>query len=193
MRYTTATYVQPNLLEVCGQFCDCHCGHLGFCYGGWAWNTKLNSMIRITDQYFWNFVFGLFFVVLVILAVIILDTEARISLIELSVFEVGVIVLATWRLTLLLSSDTATKWFREQFYDIKKVGKMNTFEHPKVGPRRVFLDAITNPVRSSVWIGAGLTFWYLLSDVVFYPLLFLAIASLVVIVNEVVGWLQSQG
>lgn len=150
-------------------------------------------MIRITDQYFWNFIFSFFFLILVILGIIILDTEARMSLTELTMFEVGILVLATWRLTLLLGSDTATRWFREQFYDIKKVGKSYTFEIPKVGPRRVFLDVVTNPVRSSVWIGASLTFCYLLSDIMFYPLLFLAIASLVVIVNEVVGWLQSQG
>lgn len=150
-------------------------------------------MIRITDQYFWNFIFSLFFLVLVILGVIILDTEARISLTDLSVFEISLLVLATWRLTLLLGSDTATKWFREQFYDVKKVGRGYTFEVPKTGPRRVFLDLLTNPVRSSVWLGASLTFFYLLSEIIFYPLLFLAVASLVVIVNEGVGWLQSQG
>lgn len=150
-------------------------------------------MIRITDQYFWNFVFGFFFFVLVVLGVIILDTEARMSLAELTMFEVSLLVLATWRLTLLLGSDTALRWFREQFYDVKKAGKSYTFEMPKVGPRRTFIDVLTNPARSSVWIGASLTFCYLLSDILFYPLLFLSIAALVVIVNEVVGWLQSQG
>ncbi len=193
VRYTTHTYVQPNILAVCGQFCDSYCGDTSVCYGGWTWYSSLIFMLRITDQYFWNFVFGFFFVVLAVLGVIILDTEARMSLADMSAFEVALLVLATWRLTLLLGSDTATKWFREQFYDLKKIGKGLSFELPKAGPRRVILDTLTNPVRSSVWIGASLTFCFLLSSMMVYPLLFLAVSGLVIIVNEFVGWLQGSG
>jgi len=143
-------------------------------------------MIRITDQYFWNFIFGIFFLILVILGSIILETEARMTFGDLTFLDIALLTLATWRLTLIFGTDTATKWFREQFYDLKKVGKGYSFELPKVGPRRVFLDALVNPIRSSVWIGALLTFCYLLSDVLFYPLLFLSIAALVIIVQAIV-------
>jgi Protein of unknown function (DUF1360) len=93
-------------------------------------------MIKITDQYFWNFVFLAFFGFLLIMATIILDTESRIPLSALSKFDLAVIVLASWRLTRLFSSDTTTKFFREQFYDLKKTTRTITLEKPVAGPRR---------------------------------------------------------
>ena len=80
-------------------------------------------MIRITDQYFWNVVFGLFFLLLTIMGAIILDTESRIPFAQLTLTDFTLITLASWRLIRLFVYDNVTKWLREQFYDIQKVGE----------------------------------------------------------------------
>ena len=101
--------------------------------------------MRITDQYFWNFVFSVFFLILVIMGAIILETESRIVLDELSTVDFVLMTLATWRLTRLFVYDNITKFIREQFWDVVKVGKGYTLEKPKVGPRRTLADLLTCP------------------------------------------------
>ncbi|NCO61872.1 hypothetical protein GW879_00250, partial [Candidatus Kaiserbacteria bacterium] len=54
-------------------------------------------MIRITDQYFWNLVFSIFFLILIIMGAIILDTEARIPYEELTIVDFTLMTLASWR------------------------------------------------------------------------------------------------
>ena len=103
-------------------------------------------MIRITDQYFWNFVFTIFFLILVVMGAIILETESRIRLTELSLTDYVLVTLASWRLTRLFVYDAITKFFREQFWDVVKVGKGFSLEKPKVGPRRTIADLL-----SCVW------------------------------------------
>jgi hypothetical protein len=112
-------------------------------------------MIRITDQYFWNVIFSVFFVLLVIMGAIILETEARIAYTELTITDFTLITLATWRLIRLFVYDHITKWFREQFWDVKKVGKGYTLEKPKFGPRRTVADLLS--VRGV--LGSGLRHW----------------------------------
>lgn len=79
--------------------------------------------MRITDQYFWNFVFSIFFIVLIVMGAIILETEARIALVDLELVDYVLITLAAWRVTRLFVYDNITKFLREQFWDVKKVGR----------------------------------------------------------------------
>ncbi len=147
-------------------------------------------MIRITDQYFWNFVFGLFFLVLVTVGAIVLETESRIPFDELTFTDFALMTLATWRLTRLFVYDTVMKWFREQFYDVKKVGKGYTLEKPKFGARRTIADLITCPWCFGLWAGASVTFFYLLTPYAVYFALFLsisAVASFLQITGNLVG------
>ena len=134
-------------------------------------------MIRITDQYFWNFVFGLFFVILIAMATIVLETEARMSYKELTITDFTLITLATWRLVRLLSYDGVTKWFREQFYDVKKVGKGFILEKPKYGPRRTMADFLGCPSCTSAWLAALVVFCYLLTPYAYYATIFLSISA----------------
>jgi Protein of unknown function (DUF1360) len=135
-------------------------------------------MIRVTDQYFWNFVFGLFFVILVTMGTIVLETEARMSYKELSVTDFALITLATWRLVRLFSYDTTTKWFREQFYDVKKAGKGYVLEKPAYGPRRTMADFLSSPWCTSVWFAALVVFCYLLTPYAYYVTIFLSISAI---------------
>jgi len=134
-------------------------------------------MIRITDHYFWSFVFATFFVILLIMGVIILETEARIPLAELALVDYVLITLATWRLTRLFVYDSITKFIREQFWEVKKIGKGYQLEKPKVGPRRVLAESFECPWCVSVWVAATVTFFYLLTPYALFPVILLAIAA----------------
>jgi hypothetical protein len=136
-------------------------------------------MIKITDQYFWNFVFHLFFACLIVMATIILETEARITYLELGLFDIALITLSAWRLGRFISVDPFTKFFREQFYDLKKTARSYSLEVPATGPRRAILEIILNPWQFSLGIGALVTFVYLLTSYATYPLLLLALSGLI--------------
>lgn len=133
--------------------------------------------MRITDQYFWNFVFSVFFLILVIMGAIILETESRIVIDELSTVDFVLMTLATWRLTRLFVYDNITKFIREQFWDVVKVGKGYTLEKPKVGPRRTMADLLTCPWCISVWAAAVVIFFYLVTPYATYPIMLLALSA----------------
>lgn len=134
-------------------------------------------MIRITDQYIWNIVFSLFFVVLVVMGVIILDTEARLAWDELTLVDYTLITLASWRLIRLFVYDAIMKWFREQFWDVKERGKRLELVKPKSGPRRTLADLLSCPWCFGVWATAMVTFFYVLTPYAVFPVLFLALSA----------------
>jgi hypothetical protein len=134
-------------------------------------------MIRITDQYFWNVVFSLFFFILLVMGTIILETEARIPFAQLTLVDFTLITLATWRLTRLFVYDAITKFFREQFYDVVKVGKGTDLEKPKFGPRRTVADLLSCPWCFSIWAAATVIFFYLITPYAIYPVIILAISA----------------
>ena len=136
-------------------------------------------MIRITDQYFWNFVFSLFFIGMVVMGVIILDTEGYMSYQELETFDIVIISLATFRMMRLFIYDNVTRFFREQFYDaqVTKAGKV-TLHKPPTGPRRTIADLLTCPWCFRLWSAATITFLYLLTPIAYFPILVFAIAAI---------------
>ena len=146
-------------------------------------------MIRVTDQYFWNFIFGLLFVILVTMGVIILDTEAYKPYDELTVFDVLLVALASHRLIRLFVYDAVTKWFREQFYDAKVLKTKITLQKPATGPRRTVVELLSCPWCAGVWITALVTFCYLLTPLAYYPVLLLAVASLASTFQLFTNWL----
>ncbi len=134
-------------------------------------------MIRITDQYFWNFVFSIFFLLLVVMGTIILETESRILFSNLTIVDYVLITLASWRLTRLFVCDIITRWFREQFWDVKKVGRGYQLEKPKVGPRRTLADLLDCPWCFGVWATASVTFFYLITPYAVFPVVILALSA----------------
>ena len=140
-------------------------------------------MLKITDQYFWNFIFALFFALLVIMGAIILESESRIPLASLTVVNFALMTLATWRLTRLFVYDAITKFFREQFFDVVKVGRGYDLEKPKYGPRRTLADLLTCPWCFGVWAAFMVSFFYLLTTYAFYPILLLALSGVVTLLQ----------
>lgn len=146
--------------------------------------------MRITDQYFWNFVFTVFFLILIVMGAIILETESRVRFAELSTMDFVLMTLATWRLTRLMIYDTVTKFVREQFWDVVKVGKGFALEKPPTGPRRTVADLLSCPWCFGVWAAALVIFLYLITPYAVYPILLLAVsavASFLQILSNLVG------
>ncbi|MCD5381348.1 MAG: DUF1360 domain-containing protein [Candidatus Pacebacteria bacterium] len=134
-------------------------------------------MIRITDQYFWNFVFSVFFLVLIIMGAIILETESRIPLQDLALVDYVLITLAAWRMTQLFVYDSVTKFFREQFWDAKKAGKGHRLEKPKHGPRRTIADFLSCPWCTGVLAASFVIFVYLITPYAVFPVVLLALSG----------------
>jgi hypothetical protein len=148
-------------------------------------------MIRITEQYFWQAVFSGFFLLLVFMGIVILDTESRIPLADLTLIDLTLVTLATWRLTRLFVYDTITKFIREQFADVVKEIDGYVLIKPKRGPRRTLYELFNCPWCFGVWAAATVLFFYLLTPLAVYPVLFLAIAgvaSFLQLLANLVGW-----
>jgi len=133
--------------------------------------------MRITDQYFWNFVFGVFFLILIVMGAIILQTESRIPLAELKFTDYALVTLATWRLTRLVVCDTIMKFFREQFYNLEKDGKGYVLEKPATGPRRTLADLVNCSWCFGMWAAAMVIFFYLITPYAVFPVMLLAISA----------------
>lgn len=152
-------------------------------------------MIRITDQYFWNVVFILFYIGLVVMAGIILNTEARMAYTELTLLDLAIISLASFRFTRLFVYDAMTKFFREQFWDVKLVRTKVMLVKPVTGPRRTLADLMCCPWCFGVWATSFILFFYLLTPHAYFPILILAlssIATMLQIFSNMIGWKAEQ-
>jgi hypothetical protein len=153
-------------------------------------------MFRISDQYIWNFLFGLFFFALVVLGTVVLDSEAVRSLEDVTAMELIILSLATLRLTRLFVYDRITAFFREQFYDVVETGRgKRSLEKPLSGPRRTLADLLSCPWCTGMWMAATVVFFYFLTPFAWFPTLFLAVAglgSLLQIFANYLGWKAEQ-
>ncbi len=134
-------------------------------------------MIRITDQYVWNFVFLLFFLGLITMGAIILETESRIPFPELTVIDFTLMALATYRLIRLVINDAITKFFREQFWDAKDVRGKILLVKPESGPRRTIADLLSCTWCFGAWAASSVIFFYLLTPYSQFPILILALSG----------------
>ena len=151
--------------------------------------------MRITDQYFWNLVFSLFFVTLVVMAVIILEGEAYKEYDELTALDFTLITLATYRLIRLVVYDRITAFIREQFWDARVLKTKIELVKPASGPRRTIADLLSCPWCFGVWAAAFVTFCYLLTPYAFFPVLFMALAGVATFIQllaNLIGWKAEQ-
>ena len=141
-------------------------------------------MIRITNQYFWNSIFFTFFVLLVVMGAIILDTEAYLPYTDLGLVDFLIIALASFRTMRLFAYDGVTKFIREQLYDAKvtKAGKVTLYK-PAGGPRRAMLELMQCQWFFALWNTALVIFLYLISPMFYGILLVLALASVVTLLQ----------
>ena len=136
-------------------------------------------MIRVSEQYFWSFVFSVFFLILVVMGAIILETEARIAWVDLTTFDYLVMLLASWRLTRLFVYDNITRFLREQFMDVVKSGRGYKLQTPKNGPRRLLADLFACPWCMSIWTSSIVVFLYMLTAYAVFPFVLLGMSAVV--------------
>jgi hypothetical protein len=151
--------------------------------------------MRITDQYFWNFVFGVVFLAFLFMGTIILDGEAYRPLTSLTRIDGVLLVLATFRLTRLFVYDNITAFFREQFFDIAESKGGMTLVKPARGPRRTLADLLTCPWCFGMWASATVTFFYFLTPYAVFPIIILAIGALgtfLQLIANMIGWKAEQ-
>lgn len=148
--------------------------------------------MRITDQYVWNFIFLLFFFGVLLLYITLLEQYAYRPLTSLTLVDLFLITLATFRMIRLFVYDNITAFFREQFWDMNDVGGGEmVLTKPLRGPRRTLADLLSCPWCFGVWAAAMTTFFYLLTPYTFYIVIFLAIASVATflqILANMIGW-----
>ncbi len=151
--------------------------------------------MRITDQYFWNVVFLVFFIGLVFMATVILESESYKLYDELTLVDFALISLASFRIIRMVIYDKIFAFFREQFYDAEEYKGKIVLTKPESGPRRTLADLLSCPWCFGVWSAAMVTFFYLLTPYAFFPVLFLAlsaVASFLQILSNLIGWKAEQ-
>jgi len=151
--------------------------------------------MRITDQYFWNLVFSIVFLIFIFMGSVILEGEAYKSIGDLTLVDFVLMSLASFRLVRLMVYDKITAFFREQFYDLNTTKTKVTLEKPATGPRRTVADLLTCPWCFGVWATATVTFFYLLTPYALYPILILALSSVATLLQlfaNMIGWKAEQ-
>lgn len=146
-------------------------------------------MMRITDQYFWNIIFSCIFVLFVAIGTILVTRFGLYSVFRLSPFDLAIIILASQRLVRLFVYDNVMKWFREQFYDVRtRRGGKVTLHKPAIGPRRTVIDLLSCPWCFGMWATATVSFFYIVTPYAYYPILILALSSVVSIIQVITNW-----
>lgn len=151
--------------------------------------------MRLTDQYFWNVIFLIFFIALVFMGAIILDGESYKKYADLTLVDFTLITLASFRIIRMVVYDKIFAFFREQFYDATEYKGKVILTKPDAGPRRTLADLLSCPWCFGVWASAMVTFFYLLTPYAFFPVLFLAlsaVASFLQIISNLIGWKAEQ-
>lgn len=134
--------------------------------------------MRITEQYFWSIIFSIFFLALIVPAIIIIESEMAVrSFAEFTIIEYILLTLASWRLMRLVTTDSITKWFREQFWDAKTMKGGVMLLKPESGPRRILAELFSCHWCFGVWAAAITVFAYMICAWAVYPVTFLAIAG----------------
>ncbi len=151
--------------------------------------------MRITDQYFWNVVFLLFFFCLAGMATIILEGESIKTYESLMLADYVLMTLASFRIVRAIVYDKMFAFLREQFYDVTEYKGKVVLVKPESGPRRTLADLFTCPWCMSVWAVFMVSFFYMLTPYAFYPTLILALsgaASVLQVMANMIGWKAEQ-
>ena len=148
------------------------------------------------DQNFWNFIYSvLFIVVFITLLYILLKNNGELPTF-IPLFDLVLIILATFRLTRLFVYDKITRFIREFFTHREEISteEGTTYfltNEPESGPRRAAYDLLTCPWCFSVWAATFTVFFYFLTPYAWFPILVLAVSgvgSLIQITANMIGW-----
>lgn len=144
--------------------------------------------MHLDNQHWWNIFFTLVFLLMITSGIWTLLMYGYRTPESITVFEFVVLVLATLRLTRLVLHDKVSAFVRDQFYDRNMVGHL---VKPQKGIRRTLADLLSCPWCFGMWAGAVVVFFFLLSPLSYYVIIFFAIAgaaTLIQILGNLIGW-----
>ena len=147
------------------------------------------------DQNIWNFIFTLLFIGMVVFCIGVLLRAGRLP-IAIDLFDLVLIILATLRLIRLFVYDKITRWFRDLFMQKTTVegspGESITIRQKYAGgPLRTLSELFACPWCIGVWASFTVTFFYFLTPLAWFPILFLAIAGVATflqLLSNMIGW-----
>lgn len=128
-------------------------------------NIKENENSTTKEQYFWNFIFTLFFLVLAVFSAYFLKSQGKIFL-DVPVFDFILLLFATFRLIRLFVYDSVTNYIRDFFRKFKS------------GPGKTVFNIISCPWCTGVWIALAVSFFYFLAPFSRYFLLIIALSAI---------------
>lgn len=149
------------------------------------------------DQNFWNFIFSVFFIIVAVLMIKSLyDTNGYLPT-SIPLFDLALIVLATFRLTRLFVYDKITHFIRDIFLHVEETYTQEGVTYfTKVertsGPLRTAYELLICPWCFSIWAALFVTYGYFERTTLFWlPILILAvsgIATAIQILVNMIGW-----
>jgi len=154
------------------------------------------TYIKSYDVYLWNFIFSALFVVVLAGLLVFLDRVKGLPE-SISIFDVTLITLATFRITRLFVYDEVVDFLREAVLIPQKGEDMLTGEkivmreEPVRGPRRTLAHLLGCPWCMGVWGALFLTFFHLYFAWAWIVLLVLSIAGVATFIQitaNMIGW-----
>ena len=147
------------------------------------------------DQNFWNFIFSVFFLLVLIAAVYYMSVLRGGFLVSVPPFDALLMALATFRITRLIVYDKITRWFRELFADVHTYQKDGTtwveVRLHGSGFRHTIYDLLSCPWCIGIWAALIVVFCYFVFTWAWSVIFFLALAgagSLVQLWANSIGW-----
>lgn len=147
------------------------------------------------DQNLWNFVFSLFFVLVLAGAAWYMHEARGGFLVSVTPFDALMLAFATFRITRLVVYDKITRWFRELFadrYEYERDGKAWVeVRPPSSGFRHTAYDLVQCPWCIGIWASLIVIFVYFVYPWGWFLCFFLALAgagTMLQILANGVGW-----
>lgn len=153
-------------------------------------------MKKGNDQNMWYIIFTIFFAVIFLGAMWVLWIQNKLLLTSISLFDVTLIILATFRLIRLFVYDKIMQFFRDIFLD--KIEHTTEGEQvimvrnkPLNGPRLTVTELLNCPWCFGLWAGFMVVFFYFLTPLAWFVILVLAVSgvsSFIQILINMIGW-----
>lgn len=147
------------------------------------------------DQNIWNFIFSVFFVLVLVAALWGMKEIRGGFLISVPPFDALIMAFATFRITRLIVYDKIARWFRELFVDTREFeqGGVTFVEIRSYGSglRHTIYDLLLCPWCIGIWSALIVVFCYFVFDWAWSVIFFLALAgagSLLQVASNSIGW-----
>lgn len=147
------------------------------------------------DQGLWNFIFSVLFMGIFLAAMWYLHTLNKLPN-SIVLFDLVLIILATFRLIRLFVYDKITQFIRDWFLRKEIIEGENgdlvvVRQNLVSGPRRTLHDLLSCPWCFGFWAGSITSFFYFLTPLAWLPILVLAVSgvgSFIQVLSNMIGW-----